>query len=139
MRRLCWPMLGALLVVGGAGSAHAQGLPVPQALIIQEPRPSPVLPIALVPFTIGTEVCRNGHQPVVAFKVYNVLGRPEATLWLRSRRLEKLDSLSLRCGSYVAIWDGTIDDGQRTARPGIYYLRLTVDDRRAIVRQVRVP
>jgi hypothetical protein len=50
----------------------------------------------------------------------------------------------MRCGSYVAIWDGTIDGGTRLARPGIYYLRLSVAEEntnigQSTVLQVQVP
>ncbi|HET9132711.1 MAG TPA: hypothetical protein VFN90_00270 [Gemmatimonadales bacterium] len=74
----------------------------------------------------------------MALKVYNVLAQPVATLRLRSRRAEALDGLKLRCGSYVATWNGTVEDGGRAAPPGIYYVQLLVDDRRA-TRKLIVP
>lgn len=130
MRRLVRPVLGLLLVGVSASSAAAQRVPesVPAA-VIGEPRPNPVLPAALVPFVIPSEVCRKDHQPLVALKVYNVLAQPVAILRLRSRRAEAVDSRRMRCGTYVAIWDGTIGGGARVAPPGIYYLQLAVDDR----------
>jgi len=130
MRRLVRPVLGLMLVGGMARTAAAQRVPeIVPAAVIAEPRPNPVLPAALVPFVIPSEVCRKDHLPLVALKVYNVLAQPVATLRLRSRRAELVDSLRMRCGTYVAIWDGTIGAGTKVATPGIYYLQLSVDDR----------
>lgn len=130
MRRLVGPVLGLLLVAGMAQSATAQRTSaLAPTAVIEEPRPNPVLPAALVPFVIPAEVCRKDHTPLVALKVYNVLAQPVATLRLRSRRAEMVDSLRMRCGTYVAIWDGTIGAGTKVAPPGIYYLQLSVDDR----------
>lgn len=130
MRRLVRPVLGLLLLVGLARSATAQRAPgVVPGPVLEEPRPNPVLPAALVPFVIPEEMCRNNSIPLVALKVYNALGVPVATLRLRSRRAETLDSIRLRCGRYVAIWDGTIGGGTRVPPPGVYYLNLAVEDR----------
>ena len=130
MRRLVRPVLGLLLLIGLARSANAQQRPgrIP-APVLEEPRPNPVLPAALVPFVIPEEMCRNNNTPLVALKVYNSLAVPVATLRLRSRRAEAMDSIRLRCGKYVAIWDGTIGGGTRVPPPGVYYLNLAVDDR----------
>ena len=139
MRRLCEPVLGCLLVGLWASGATAQrpapGVPV----ALEEPRPYPVLPAALVPFVLASEVCQRGHVPVVGMTVYNVLAQPVAILHLRTRRAEALDSLRMRCGTYVATWNGTIDQGTRVAPPGIYYLQLTVDGRRPSTRKLVVP
>ena len=94
MRRLVGPVLGLLLVGGMAQSATAQRTSaLAPTAVIEEPRPNPVLPAALVPFVIPAEVCRKDHTPLVALKVYNVLAQPVATLRLRSRRAEMVPSL----------------------------------------------
>ena len=130
MRRLVRPVLWLCLVGGMARQAIAQRVPetIP-AVVIAEPRPNPVLPAALVPFVIPAEICRKDHLPLVVLKVYNVLAQPVATLRLRTRRSELVDSLRMRCGTFVAIWDGTMGAGTKVAPPGIYYLQLSVDDR----------
>lgn len=130
MRRLVRPVLVLLFLGVLAVPANAQRVPerLPSPAI-EEPRPNPILPAALVPFVIPAEVCRKDHTPLVALKVYNVLAQPVAVLRLRSRRAEAVDSLPMRCGTYVAIWDGTIGGGAKVAPPGIYYLQLSVDSR----------
>ena len=107
-------------------------------MVIEEPRPLPVLPAAFVPFTIGQEFCQNGRLPTVGLKVYNVFARPVAVLRVRGRIATPIDRTQMRCGTHVALWDGTLDGGTRTASPGIYYLQLTVDDR-TTTRKVIVP
>ncbi len=138
MRRLKGPGLGLLLLVASASSAGAQRPPDRPVVVIEEPRPLPVLPAAFVPFTIGQDLCRNGHVPTVGFTVYNVLAQPVAILRLRGRIATTISTIQLRCGTHVALWDGTLDGGTRAASPGIYYLQLTVDDR-TNTRKVIVP
>jgi hypothetical protein len=138
MRRLSWSGLAAALLGMVALPVAAQRAPDRPLVTLEEPRPNPVLPAALVPFVIDQEVCRKDHVPTVSVKVYNVLANPVATLRLRGRRAEMLDDRPLRCGNYVAVWDGTIDGGTRVAPPGIYYLQLAVDDRSPRTRKVIV-
>jgi hypothetical protein len=127
MRRLYRPGLGFLLGGLVAFPAAAQRSPAPPAFGLEEPRANPVLPAALVPFSIASDVCRGGHVPRVALQVYNVLGEPVATLRIRDRPAVILDSIPLRCGQFVGLWDGTVAKGSRAASPGMYYLTLSVD------------
>lgn len=118
-------LLGAVVAHPAAAQRSTDVLP----LALLAPRPDPVLPAALVPFAVSPDLCRHGHTPRVTLRVYNVFAEPVATLAVRGRRAEVLDSVSLRCGTYVAFWDGTVDHGKRVASPGIYWLRLIADDR----------
>lgn len=138
MRRLYWSVVGVLLLAVAAVPVAAQRSSGRPLVTLEEPRPNPVLPAALVPFNIDPEVCQKGHVPQASVKVYNVLANPVAVLRLRGRRAEPLDNRPLRCGAYIAVWDGTIDGGARVAPPGIYYLQLAVDDRAPRTRKVIV-
>jgi hypothetical protein len=100
---------------------------VAPAFALEEPRANPVLPVALVPFSIASDVCKRGHVPQVTLQVYNVLTQPVADLHLRDRPAMVLDSIPLRCGQYVALWDGTVAKGTRAASPGLYLITLSVD------------
>jgi hypothetical protein len=146
MHRLVGPVW--LLLFGvSAGPLTAQRSGAAQSVVIEEPRPNPILPAAIVPFTIGPEFCRNGNSPAVKFEVRNVLVQSVATLRMRGGARPPIDGLTLRCGSSVATWDGLVDgggDGEgRLAPPGTYYLRLTVTGTgmppRAVVRTLIVP
>jgi hypothetical protein len=139
MRRLVVPVVGLLLAVVMVPSASAQRPGQAATVSLEEPRPNPVFPAALVPFTLGSEICRDGGQPVVSLKVYNVLAQPVATLRLRGRQGEVLDERPFRCGAHVATWDGTIAGGTRVAPPGIYYVQLNVVGQRAATRRLIVP
>jgi hypothetical protein len=139
MRRFFGPGLGLLLGGVTALPAAAQRSPDAPTFVLEEPRPNPVLPAALVPFAITSDVCRRGHAPRVALRVYNVFVQPVASLRLRDRRAVVLDSIPLRCGQYVALWDGTVAGGTRAASPGIYYLRLSVDERSTARKVVITP
>jgi hypothetical protein len=124
MRRLVMPGMAWLLVAQVPAAAQQ---PVSrQAVQLEEPRPAPVLPLALVPFSIPAELCRNGRLPTVSLIVSNAVTKPVATLRLRSRGRELLERLPLRCGRHVAVWDGTVGDGTRLAVPFVYYINLSV-------------
>lgn len=138
MRRLQWSVVEALFLGMLAAPLTAQRATERPPVVLEEPRPNPVLPAALVPFAIDQEVCRRDHVPLVSLKVYNVLAEPVAVLVLRGRRAESLDNHALRCGTYVAVWNGTIDGGTRVAPPGIYYLQLVADDRAPRTRKLIV-
>ena len=135
MRRLVGPGLGLLLAGTALGPLAAQRLPDWRLVSLEEPRPNPIFPAALIPFSIQPEVCRRGHKPVVTLQVFGVLSTA-ATLPLRDRRSVPLDSTSLSCGNFVAIWDGTIDGGARVAPQGVYYVQLNVDGREKTVKLV---
>lgn len=127
MRRFVRPGLGLLLGGVVAHPAAAQRSPAAPVIALEEPRANPVLPAALVPFSIASDVCKRGHVPRVALQVYNVLAEPVATLRLRDRPAVVLDRIPLRCGQFVGLWDGTVAKGTRAASPGIYYMTLSVD------------
>ncbi len=126
MRRLVGSVAAGLLVAMGSPLA-AQRPGAPTAVKLEEPRPAPVFPVAIVPFSIPAELCRGGRVPAVTLKVHDAIAKPVQTLRLRTRDRQPLDGLQLRCGRYVAFWDGTIDDGARIAPAFVYYLQLTVN------------
>lgn len=140
MRRFIGPVWLALLGMSAGPLAAQQSGGGPTAFV-EEPRPLPVLPAALVPFTIGPEFCRNGNNPSVSLMVHNVLIQPVATLRMRNATRRPIRALTMRCGSFVAVWDGLIsgngEGGERVAPPGIYYLLLTVAGTDGEVRNVR--
>jgi hypothetical protein len=66
---------------------------------------------------------------VVSLKIYNVLVQVVAVPKL-GESSERLVNLALKCGEYLAYWDGKYLDGKREATPGVYYYQLTVDGER---------
>lgn len=142
MVRLVWPgwWLGVLLVAS-IDPVHAQGNDPgqkPQLVELGDHYPNPSPPAAVIPFTISPEVCRNGHQPTVTLRIYNVLAQVVAVPVLLGPPTERLEKLRLPCGEFRATWDGRIQNGQREAPPGIYYNQLTVDGLR-FTRKMVVP
>ena len=131
MRRLVWPGIAWLLVAVTSPLA-AQRPGDPPAPRLEEPRPAPAFPMALVPFTLPAEWCRGGVRPLVTLQVFDVLVQPMHVLRMRGAGGALLDRLPLRCGTHVAVWNGTIDDPPRLPPPQVYRLRLQVEraDRR---------
>ena len=139
MRRFVRRGLGLLLGGVLAGRAAAQRSPTTPAVTLQEPRANPVFPEALVPFTIAPALCRQGHVPVVALRVYNSLSQPVAALRLRDRPTVVLDGVPLKCGDYMGLWNGTVSNGTRAASPGLYLVRLSADSESKALKFIITP
>ena len=130
MVRLAWPGWWLAFLVAAGSPVSAQANVLPPRVELKENYPNPFFPATTIPFTISSEVCARGHQPVVSLKVYNVLVQVVAIPTLAIGSSERVDSLRLRCGQYRAFWDGTYLDGKRGATTGVYYYQLTVDGER---------
>ena len=79
MRRLVGLAVAGLLVANALPLA-SQRPGAPTAVKLEEPRPAPVFPVAIVPFSIPTELCRGGRQPVVTLAVHDAIAKPVETL-----------------------------------------------------------
>ena len=130
MVRFVWPGWWLGLLVGAESPVAAQANVIPPRVELKENYPNPFFPETTIPFTINSEVCVRGHQPVVSLTVYNVLVQVVAIPTLGIGSSERVDSLRLRCGQYRAFWDGKYLDGKREAITGVYYYQLTVDGER---------
>ncbi|HKV75791.1 MAG TPA: hypothetical protein VJN95_14830 [Gemmatimonadales bacterium] len=129
MVRLGWPgwLIGLLLITGRAAAQD----PAPALRVeLGENIPNPFFPATSIPFVIHPEVCTRGHDPLVSLKIYNVLAQVIAIPVLQGQPNEVLDQIRLKCGSYVAVWDGKLLDGRSEVTPGIYYYQLMVDGQR---------
>jgi hypothetical protein len=126
MRRRVGPVLGLLLggvLVLATSALRSREQPL---ILLQLARPNPIFPASLIPFSIAPEVCKNDHVPRVTLKVYNGAAQEVATLTLRGKA-ELLNGSPLRCGDYVASWDGTVNGGRSVAVPTSYLVLLEVD------------
>lgn len=127
-----------LAVAVAPGTASAQRAAGAGLVTLGEPRPAPVYPMTRIPFTIDPELCPRGKAIAVTMEVYNSLTQVEDTLSVRDTRGARLDGSRIRCGEYVAFWDGTIDGGRRLAHRAVYWIRLVVGNRQALYQQVFV-
>ncbi|MFI5234866.1 MAG: hypothetical protein ACHQXA_04080 [Gemmatimonadales bacterium] len=127
------------------GLATAAGPPLlaqtrpPPVAELRENSPNPFFPATLIPFTIDSAECANGHQPLVSLKVYNVLIQVVAIPVLQSSNGEVLDNIRLPCGAHVALWDGRMVGGRTEPTPGIYYSQLTVNGARFTRKMIVTP
>lgn len=115
------------LVVLGALPLGAQRNALPPIPTLDEPRPWPIFPALLVPFSVPAEYCRDGRTPRITLRAFSGLTQPVATLVLRNRAATPLEGLPLRCGAWVARWDGVLGSPPRIAPNAVYYLQLAVD------------
>jgi hypothetical protein len=129
MVRLVRPGWWLGLLVGVGSPVAAQANVLPPRVELKENYPNPFFPSTTIPFVIAPQVCSGGRLPVVSLKIYNVLVQVVAIPRLRGLP-ERLDSLALHCGEYLAYWDGKYLDGKREATPGVYYYQLSVDGER---------
>jgi hypothetical protein len=95
--------------------------------------PNPFNPSTTIPFTLGDPpACSDGRQHKVSLHVYNVLAQLVAIPVLRTgegAESQPVENLTLRCGSYTALWNGTFLNRARALASGVYLYRLEVDGR----------
>lgn len=117
-----------VLTLLGTTPAHAQ-LPAPRPTIptLDEPRPLPVFPALLVPFSIPSQYCAEGRRPRVTLRVFSGLTKEIATLVLRGPEATPLDGRPVGCGPAVARWDGVEGKSLRLATNAVYWIQLAVD------------
>lgn len=130
MHRLVWAVCFVVWISSvGVVPLAAQRIPGTSSLpTLDEPRPRPIFPALLIPFSIPESYCRSGRLPRVTLRAFSGLTQPIATLVLRNRPAAELDAAPLRCGAWVARWDGVIQGPPaRIAPNAVYYLQLAVD------------
>ena len=100
--------------------------------------PNPFNPETKIPFSVGDPpTCPDqGKQHRVTLKIYNLLQQPVAIPVLQggNNAGQPLQNLSLRCGEYIAYWDGKMIGTGREAASGVYLFRLEVDGRPLVVK-----
>ena len=138
-----WTGLLLGLMVGMAAPAPAQVPSPPPVFELGDNFPNPFFPATSIPFVLTSEACTDGHVPLVTLEIYNVLVQVIAIPELQAGGRERVRGLRLRCGSYVAYWNGRYLDDEREVTPGVYYYRLTVDGhsqvKKMIVRKENQP
>src|SRR3989449_10633536 len=112
MKQYAWAVLGLGLWAAGAGGGVARGQGSPPTAELKQNYPNPFNPATTIPFALSGELFANGHRPMVALKIYNVLAQLVAVPILQGTG-ESLDNLELTCSSpsgcaYSAYWDGNI-------------------------------
>ena len=70
MVRLVWPGWWLGLLVGAESPVAAQANVIPPRVELKENYPNPFFPATTIRFTINSEICARGHQPVVSLKVH---------------------------------------------------------------------
>ena len=136
MVRTIRPGMWVGLLLGIASPVMAQETPAVR-IELKENTPNPFFPSTTIAFAIHREVCSRGHQPVVTMRVYNVLVQVVAVPMLQDSTGQRLENVRLRCGSYIAYWDGKGRDG-REVPDGVYYYQLVVDGERVSTRKMIV-
>ena len=129
-------LLLGLMVLGVTTPGATQDRAPPRAFELGDNYPNPFHPATSIPFTLLQEACADGHAPTVTLEIYNVLVQVVAVPELQTGGRERLRGLRLRCGSYVAYWDGRLLDGERDVTPGVYYYRLTVDGQSQVKKMI---
>jgi len=122
-----WTGLLLGLMAGMAAPAVAQVPSPAPPFELGDNSPNPFYPATSIPFVLTPEACSDGHVPLVTLEIYNVLVQVVAIPELQAGGSERVRGLRLRCGSYVAYWNGRYLDGEREVTSGVYYYRLTVD------------
>lgn len=131
-----WTGLLLGLAVGMAAPGSAQERSPPPTFELGDNYPNPFFPATSIPFVLTQEACTDGHVPLVTLEIYNVLVQVVAVPELQTGGRERVRGLRLRCGEYVAYWNGRYLDEDREVTPGVYYYRLTVDGQSQVKKMI---
>jgi hypothetical protein len=99
--------------------------------------PNPFNPETRIPFELYEDLFVDGRPVLVSVRIYNVLQQfvaaPTALRHFTAEGLPVIDLEYTEPGRYEAYWDGT-DQSGRSVASGIYFVQLTVNGRRAVIR-----
>lgn len=139
-----WAALMIVLALGAMmpSTVGAQSSPTPQprgesAGKLGQNYPNPFNPETTIPFTIGDPpMCEDpGKTYRVTLRIYNVLAQLVAIPLLIGGG-DKLENVSLTCGTYTAFWNGRYLDSDREVASGIYLYRLEVDGKAVVKKMI---
>ena len=107
--------------------------------------PNPFNPETSIPFSIGDfPQCTNpGKLYRVSLRIFNLLPQHVATPVLKGGAGEvsggqPLENLPLKCGEYIAWWDGKVRGTGRDAASGTYFYKLDVDGKQLVGKMIVV-
>jgi hypothetical protein len=145
-----WAALVTVLALGALvpRCVAAQGTPNPPPAGERSPGvqlgqnyPNPFSPattasqFTTIPFAIGDPPdCKNdgGRQHRVTLRIYNVLAQLVAIPELQESgggEKQKAVNVSLKCGTYTAVWNGNYMDTSQEVPSGVYIYLLEVNGR----------
>ncbi len=99
--------------------------------------PNPFNPETRIPFELYEDLFVDGRAAVVSVRIFNVLQQfvaaPTALRHPTSEGMPTIDVEYSEPGAYEVFWDGKDHSGREVAS-GIYFVQLTVNGRRAVIR-----
>jgi hypothetical protein len=136
--KLRWAALWVVLALSALmpDSAVAQGggqPPVRRPGRLGQNYPNPFNPETWIPFAVGDSACAEpSKQYRVTLRIYNSLAQVVAVPVLQggaggTAGGDRVESVTLPCGSFTAYWNGKILNSNRDAASGVYVYRLDVD------------
>lgn len=108
--------------------------------------PNPFNPETNIPFSVGDApqcTASAGKQYRVSLRIFNLLPQHVATPVIKGGAGgvsggQPLENLTLRCGEYVAYWDGKVRGTGRDAASGTYFYKLDVDGKQLVRKMIVV-
>ncbi len=101
--------------------------------------PNPFNPETTIPFTLGEELFVDGRPAVVSLRIFNLLqqvvAHPVAMGHPSGEGVEVIQLEYGQPGRYEAFWDGADFAGRQVAS-GIYFMQLTVNGERQVLRMI---
>ena len=138
-----WAALGLVLALSVIMPRHAEAQAKPTKPVLKQNYPNPFNPETSAPFLVGgfPNCSEPNKQYNVSLTVYNVIGQVVAIPVLKGAADgvsggTPLDHVLLRCGSYIAFWNGKIRSNGREAASGIYQAVMNQDGEISIIRMI---
>ena len=105
--------------------------------------PNPFTQATVIPFSLGDPpACKEAVRDyVVTLRIYNVLAQLVSIPILQSGEYasgQPVVNLVLKCGNYIAFWNGAYLNTAQPVPPGVYLYRIEVDGRAVAKKMVVV-
>ncbi len=133
------------LALAVPGLAQAQDMSAPagdrgQSYDLGQNSPNPFSRTTTIPFTLGdAPTCSDPSRTYrVTMQIFNVLAQPVAVPLMQGSEAsgQPVVNLTLSCGAYMAVWDGTDQNSAQQLPTGVYLVHLQVDGGRPRVRRM---
>lgn len=132
--KLRWAALSVVLALSVLMPDAASGQPArrrPKVTLGQN-YPNPFNPETRIPFGVDPDCPEPSRQYRVTLRIFNLLAQEVAVPVLEGGSGtvaggDRIENVTLGCGSYTAFWDGKYKNSNREAASGVYVYRVEVD------------
>lgn len=145
--KLRWAALSVVLALSAlvprVAAAQTGGKPRRPNVTLGQNYPNPFNPETWIPFGIDSTCQEPTRQYRVTVRIFNLLAQEVAVPVIQggsgsTAGGDRIENITLGCGSYTAYWNGKYLNSNREAASGMYLYRLEVDGQPVLMKKFLV-